>query len=261
MAPDYEKLFSAFINEAADAAGDIALKYFRKDLRIEDKQDSSPVTQADKQIETLLRDRIAKTFPNHGIVGEEFGNERIDAEFVWVLDPIDGTRAFMTGKPLFGTIIGLMHDGKPILGCVDQPYTKERWFGVDGTTATHNGKPIRVAPPCKLDASRLYITLPNNLRGENLENLFDLCRAAKWPQFNCDCYAYGLLAMGCCDLVVEDRLKIHDVAGIVPILTGAGGFAADWNMNPIGFDFTGEMVAASTHDLAAEAVNVLKELV
>jgi len=208
----------------------------------------------------LLRCMIAKSFPGHGIVGEEFGNERMDAEFGWVLDPIDGTRAFMTGKPLFGTIIGLMHKGKPVLGCVDQPYTKERWFGIDQKLATHNGKPIKVSPPRKLGASRLYITLPNNIRGENVENLFDLCRAVKWPQFNCDCYAYGLLAMGCCDLVVEDRLKIHDVAGIIPIITGAGGFAGNWDLKPIGFDFTGEMVAASTKDLATEAIAILKEI-
>ncbi len=258
MATDYEKLFSSFIDELADAAGVVALKYFRTELTVDEKQDTSPVTQADREIEKILRGMINKKFPDHGIVGEEFGKENEKAEFVWVLDPIDGTKAFMTGKPLFGTIIGLMHNGKPVVGCVDQPYTKERWFGIDAQKATHNGKPIRVAKHRDLSAARLYGGLPDKFFGEKFESFLSVCKAAKYRQYNCDCYAFGLVAMGCADLVVEDGLQIYDVAGVIPIVTGAGGYASDWDMNPVGLDFSGEMIAASTKELAQQAVDILK---
>lgn len=258
MTTDYEKLFAPFVAEAADLAGQITLNYFRKEIPIDDKDDKSPVTKADREIEQALRDMIAKKFPTHGIIGEEFASSNEGAEFVWVIDPIDGTRAFMTGKPLFGTIIGLMHNGKPTVGCIDQAFTKERWFGIADTYATHNGNPIKVAAPRKLAASRLYTGSPDMFRGENFEKYLALCRAAKWPQYGCDCYAYGLQAMGWCDLVVEQDLKIYDVAGVIPIITGAGGFTANWDLTPISFDFSGHMIAASTKELAEEAVRIFK---
>jgi len=259
MTTDYEKLFATFMNEMADAAGDIALTYFRKHVSIEAKDDKSPVTQADREIEQRLRALIAKKFPSHGVVGEEFGKENEKAEFVWVIDPIDGTRAFMTGKPLFGTIIGLMHEGMPRVGCVDQAFTKERWFGIDNAYATHNGARIHVAAPRALADARLYTGSPDMFRGDNFESYLDLCRAVKWPQYGCDCYAYGLLAMGWTDLVVEQKLKIHDVAGIAPIITGAEGFLADWDLKPVTFDYAGTAVASSCKELAAEAVKFFTE--
>ncbi len=255
---DYERLFTPFFHEAADAAGEIALRYFRTSLPIDQKSDKSPVTEADRLIERTLRDMIAKTFPEHGIIGEEFSNENEEAEFVWVIDPIDGTRAFMTGKPLFGTIIGLMHEGKPIAGCIDQAFTKERWFGIASQTATYNGNKIRVSPPCPLADARLYTGAHEMFGGASFDTFLRLCRSVKWPQYGCDCYAYGLLAMGCCDLVVERDLKIHDVAGLAPIITGAGGFAGDWNLNPVDLGFSGEFVVAAARSLAEEAMNILK---
>ena len=130
MTTDYEKEFAAFFNQAADVARAIALKYFRHVIAVDDKQDKSPVTQADREIERILRELIRKTFPTHGIVGEEFGQDNEQAEFVWVIDPIDGTKSFATGRPLFGTILGLMHNGKPVAGLIEQAFTKERWFGI-----------------------------------------------------------------------------------------------------------------------------------
>lgn len=256
---DYEKLFFPFLNEAADLAGKTALAYFRKELSIEAKDDKSPVTQADREIERALRDLIQKRFPNHGIVGEEYGSINEGAEFVWVLDPIDGTRAFMTGKPQFGTIIGLMHEGKPAAGCIDQPFTKERWLGISDTLATHNGTPIRVAAARKLEESRLYAGALLAFLGQNFDNYVKLCRTAKWPQYNGDCYAYGLLAMGCVDVIVEQGLKIYDVAGVAPIVTGAGGFIGNWDLSPIGFDFSGQVVASGSKELAAQAVGIFKD--
>jgi inositol-phosphate phosphatase/L-galactose 1-phosphate phosphatase/histidinol-phosphatase len=254
---DYEKQFSGFLNEAADAAGTIAMKYFRGAFPVDEKQDRSPVTQADREIEQTFRALVNKAFPDHGIIGEEFGKERAEAAFVWVIDPIDGTRAFMTGKPLFGTIIGLMHEGRPVVGLIDQAFTHERWFGVSDRFATHNGKPIKVASPRGLDTSRLFTGAPEMFHGPYAEKHKDLCRAARWQQYGCDCYAYGLLAMGWADLVVEQKLGLHDAVGIVPIVTGAGGFIGDWSMNPIGFDFTGQMIAASSKALAMQAADIL----
>ena len=250
---DYQKQFEPFFHQLADAARGITLNYFRKSIPIDEKDDRSPVTTADQEIETRLRDMIAKEFPAHGIIGEEFGKSHEDAEFVWVIDPIDGTRAFMTGKPLFGTIIGLMHNGKPAVGLIDQGFTNERWFGVMNKMATHNGAPIHVAPPRKLEAARMYTGSPNMFEGKNFDGWVRLCRAAKWPQYGADCYAYGLVAMGWADVCVEQCLKIHDVAGIAPIITGAGGFMSDWRGQPITMAFEGYAVAASCKELAMEA--------
>lgn len=254
---NYEQHFKTFISECAEAAGEITLKYFRQSVAVDEKQDQSPVTQADKEIEQKLRALIGKAFPDHGIIGEEYGEDRPDAEFVWVIDPIDGTRAFMTGKPLFGTIMGLMHEGKPAVGVIDQAFTKERWFGIMNQYATHNGALIKVAPPRKLDAARMYIGSPNMFEGKNFENYIKLCRTARWPQYGCDCYAYGLMAMGWADLVVEQRLQLHDAVGIAPIVTGAGGFIGNWQGNPIDKKFGSEMIAASSRELAIQALEIL----
>jgi histidinol phosphatase-like enzyme (inositol monophosphatase family) len=224
MTPDYQQHFTRIFQELADAAGKIALHYFRSDLTIEAKDDLSPVTEADRAIELKLREIIEKAFPTHGFIGEEFGTSNISAEFVWVVDPIDGTRAFMTGKPLFGTLIGLMHGGKPMVGLIEQPFTKERWFGIDSEWAEWNGKRIHVSPSRRLEDARLYAGSPHMFGNDDADTYLKLCRTARWLQYGCDCYAYGLMAMGCADLVVEQKLKIYDVAGIAPIITGAGGF-------------------------------------
>ncbi len=254
MTVDCQKLFAPFMHELADAAGVVALKYFRKVIPVDDKHDKSPVTQADREIEQTLRTMINQQFPTHGIFGEEFGNENIDAEFVWCLDPIDGTKSFITGRPMFGTIIGLLHNGKPMAGIIDQAFTRERWFGITDVMATHNGTPIQVAKPRTLSAARLYTGSINMFEGVNFEGYLRLCRAAKLTQYSCDVYAYGLLAMGWCDVMVEQCLKLYDVAGTVPIITGAGGFIGDWQGKPIDIHFKGEAVAASTKQLAMESI-------
>jgi len=257
MMTDYNKLFGAFFTELADAAGQVTLKYFRKVIPVDDKQDKSPVTQADREIEQTLREMIAKKFPGHGILGEEFGAENTDAEFVWVIDPIDGTKSFITGRPMFGTIVGLVHDGKPVMGLIDQAYTRERWMGVTDQWATHNGVAIKVAAPRPLDKARLYIGSITMFEGPHFEGYLKLCRTAKLTQYACDCYAYGLLAMGWADVLAEQRLKLYDVAGAVPIITGAGGYIGDWHGRTIDKNFDGFAVAASTRELAMQAAEIL----
>jgi inositol-phosphate phosphatase / L-galactose 1-phosphate phosphatase / histidinol-phosphatase len=254
-----EKLFASFIHDMADAAGVIALRYFRHDIPVDDKQDRSPVTQADREIELCLRDMIQKTFPNHGIIGEEFGSINENAEYVWVIDPIDGTKSFAMGRPLFGTIIGLLHNKKPVLGIIDQAYTKERWFGVADKLATHNGNPIKVASPREFENARLYTGSISMFENDDFEKFLAFERAAKWTQYSCDCYAYGLLAMGWADIVIEQCLKIHDIVGIIPIITGAGGVVCDWSGNSLSGviekNFKGQFIAASSQSLVDEVLH------
>lgn len=255
---DYEKIFRTFFDQAGDIAGAIALKYFRQVIPVDDKQDKSPVTQADREIEQALRDLIRKTFPSHGIIGEEFGKEDERAEFVWVIDPIDGTKSFAMGRPLFGTILGLMHNGQPVAGMIDQAYTKERWFGITDTAAWHNGIPVKVAPPRTLANARLYTGSIAMFDDANFDNYLKLCRATKWAQYSCDCYAYGLLAMGWADLIVEQQLGLHDVIGVAPIISGAGGFISDWDGNAITNTFNGKAIVSTSPTLTKEALALLK---
>lgn len=256
---DYEKHFADFFAQAAEVSRRIALRYFRREIPVSNKEDNSPVTEADREIEQNLRALIGEAFPGHGIIGEEYGEQDTGAEFVWVIDPIDGTKSFITGRPQFGTIIGLMHEGKPVVGLIEQAFTGERWFGVADRFASHNGKPIRIARPRTLKEARLSTGPFSMFDGGQMENYMALCRGVRCAQFNGECYAYGLLAMGWFDVVIERNLQIHDVAGVVPIVSGAGGFVSDWSLNPVTLDFSGSIVAASSRDLALEAVGAFKE--
>lgn len=256
---DYAREFAGFFDRMADMAGEIALKYFRTDLAIDEKDDHSPVTRADREIESALRAMIRDEFPAHGIVGEEHGSENTDAEFVWYIDPIDGTKSFAIGRPLFGTIIGLTHAGRPVVGLVDQAFTKERWFGIADASSTHNGRRIKVAARRDLKDARLYVGAPSTFRDTDCSAGYDaLCQTAKWTQYSGDCYAYGLLASGWIDLVVERDLKPHDVVGVVPIVSGAGGYIADWTGRDVDATTDGTVVAASSKELALQALTAME---
>ena len=175
-----------------------------------------------------MRRLIAARFPDHGIIGEEFGREREDAEFVWVLDPIDGTKSFISGVPLFGTLIALAHRGRPILGIIDQPISRERWIGAAGRPTTFNGAPVRCRPCPALAAATVVLDQPRHVPGRRRRRLRPRRGAAKLVRFGADCYAYGLLACGFIDLVIEASLKPYDFCAMVPIVEGAGGIATDW---------------------------------
>jgi inositol-phosphate phosphatase/L-galactose 1-phosphate phosphatase/histidinol-phosphatase len=257
MSLDYEKQFGAFFDELAEAARVIALKYFRKDLVVDDKEDKTPVTQADREIEQMLRAMIKKKFPSHGLIGEEYGEDDAKAEFVWVIDPIDGTKAFATGCPMFGTIVGLTHDGKPAVGMVDQAFIKERWFGVAGKFCRYNGAPTRVAKQRPLAAARLYSTTPEMFEGGYEANFDTLRRAVKWTRFGGDCYAYGLVALGWADLVVERKMKIPDIMGLVPLITGAGGYVCNYRGEAITLATDDTTIMASSERLAQDAREIM----
>jgi len=228
----------------ADAAGAAIRPYFRTPLVIDDKPDLTPVTAADRAAETAMREMIEQNFPDHGIVGEEFGRVREDAEFVWVLDPIDGTKSFVSGVPLFGTLIALTRADRPILGVIDQPISRERWLGAAGRHSTLNGVPIRCRPCAGLAGATLFATAPDIFRGAEAAGFARVSGAVKLTRFGADCYAYGLLAAGFVDLVLEASLKPYDFCAIVPIVEGAGGIATDWRGTQLGLASDGRVLVA-----------------
>jgi inositol-phosphate phosphatase/L-galactose 1-phosphate phosphatase/histidinol-phosphatase len=236
--------FLALASELADAAGAAVRPYFRRPLLVDDKPDLSPVTAADRTAETAMRELIARRFPAHGIIGEEFGGEREEAEFVWVLDPIDGTKSFISGVPLFGTLIALAQRGRPILGIIDQPISRERWIGAAGRPTTLNGAPIRCRPCTSLGAATVFSTSPDMFKGDDAASHARVAAAVKLVRFGADCYAYGLLALGFIDLVIEASLKPYDFSAMLPIVEGAGGFATDWSGAPLTLASDGRVVVA-----------------
>ena len=220
--------FLAFALSLADAAGDVIRPYFRKPLAIRDKADLTPVTAADRAAEETMRALIEERFPEHGILGEEFGRVREDAEFVWSLDPIDGTKSFISGVPLFGTLIALTRGGRSILGVIDQPILRERWVGAVGRPTTLNGAAIRCRACPVLAAATLFATTPDMFKGEDAASFARVSDKVNLTRFGADCYAYGLVATGFVDLVLEASLEPYDFCAMVPIVEGAGGVATDW---------------------------------
>ncbi|MDW3204940.1 MAG: histidinol-phosphatase [Alphaproteobacteria bacterium] len=242
----------------ADIARPIARQYFRTSLSVVSKQDDSPVTIADRSIEAAMREEIERTFPDHGILGEEHGTVRLDAEAVWVLDPIDGTKAFITGMPSFGTLIACCVGGRPILGVIDQPIQEERWLGAAGRVSTCNGTEITVSGRETLADSVLYATGPEMFVGTPEEARFARLRdAMRFTRYSGDCYAYGLLASGYVDLVVEAQLQPYDYCALAPVVEGAGGVIADWNGAPLTLNSDGRVVAAASPALHRAALQRL----
>lgn len=244
-------------HELADAARPIAARYFRTGVTVDDKTDQSPVTIADREAETAMRELLDKHVPEHGVFGEEHGAVRTDAEHVWVLDPIDGTKAFITGLPLFGTLIGLFHRGKPVLGIIDQPILQERWLGVAGERSTLNGQPIEVRACRDIDQAYMYSTSPGMFPGAYAKPHEALTEKVKLFRWGGDCYAYGLLAAGHVDLVVEASLKLYDYAALIPVITGAGGTITDWKGKPLDMNSDGSVIAAGDAAVHRAAMRVL----
>jgi inositol-phosphate phosphatase / L-galactose 1-phosphate phosphatase / histidinol-phosphatase len=240
----------------ADAAGAVARRYFRQPLAIEDKPDLTPVTAADREAEAEMRRLIAARFPADGVIGEEQGAVNAGAPRVWVLDPIDGTKSFIAGIPLFGILIALCENGAPALGVIDQPILRERWLGVAGRATTLNGKPVRTRACGALSAASLYATSPD-MFGANGAAFARLKARVKTARFGADCYAYAQLASGFIDLVVEASLKPYDFCALVPVIAGAGGSIADWRGAPLDLNSDGRVIAAGDPALAAQARAVL----
>lgn len=217
--------------QAADAARAIVKPLFRSKLVASAKTDGSPVTIADKRAELEMRTVLAALYPDFGILGEEYGLDRPGASLRWVLDPIDGTRSFITGRPIFGTLIALMDEGVPVLGIIDQPITGERWIGLKGRPTQYTGSlggEVGTRKVALLSQAEMSCTAPDMIAStdfSNWQNLSDSVRRVSWGG---DCYAYGLLSLGQIDIVAEGDLKVWDWAAIQPIVEGAGGAVVDW---------------------------------
>jgi myo-inositol-1(or 4)-monophosphatase len=231
---------------AAEAAGAAIRPLFRSALLVEAKGDASPVTEADRAAERAIRDLLAERLPTHGVIGEEYGTTNADAEWVWVLDPIDGTRAFVTGRPLFGTLIGLLHRGRPVLGLIDQPSTGERWVGVAGHRTSFRspfGGRVGCRPCARLEDAELSCTSPDMFDAATAPRFAAVKAAARRTTWGGDCYAYGLLALGLVDAVVDATMKPWDWAALVPVIEGAGGCCTDWAGRPLTLDGDGSVLA------------------
>ncbi|HXQ49719.1 MAG TPA: histidinol-phosphatase [Stellaceae bacterium] len=249
VAPEHLALAHAL----ADAAGAVARRYFRQAIAIDDKPDLTPVTIADREAEAAMRRLIEERFPDHGIIGEEHGRAREDAEFVWVLDPIDGTKNFISGIPLFGTLIALTRGGRPMLGVIDQPVLRERWVGADGAPTTLNGAPVRTRACARIADATLFSTSPDMFPGADAARFARLKGAVKLARFGADCYAYAQLATGFIDLVVERDLKPYDFCALAPVVAGAGGAIVDWGGRALDIRSDGRVIACGDKRLLPQA--------
>jgi inositol-phosphate phosphatase / L-galactose 1-phosphate phosphatase / histidinol-phosphatase len=254
--PDFPKAL-ALAGQLGDLARAIALEHFRSpQLAVERKSDGSPVTIVDRGIETQMRRMIRAAFPSHAIRGEEFAAEG-ESEFTWVLDPIDGTKSFVTGFPLFGSLIALLQDGRPVIGVIEAPAVKERWVGAAGRATRFNGKEVHTSACQSLDQAVIYTTTLETFSPEERRRFETLGAQALLRRYGGDCYLYGMLAGGHCELVVEVQLKPHDFMAAIPVVEGAGGRISDWSGAPLTLASDGRVIAAATEPLWRQAVREL----
>ncbi len=258
--PSSLERFIAAANAALDASGVAIRPHFRVGLAADDKADESPVTQADREAETVLRARLLDACPECGIIGEEFPAHRPDAKYVWVIDPIDGTRAFITGRPSFCTLLGLLEDGVPVLGFIDQPITRERWAGGCGLPARFTG-PLGGTPGTRahvtLEQAELSSTAPEMFDTEGAARFAKLQARAKRVYWGGDAYAYGLLALGQIDVVAECGLKPWDWAALAPVVEAAGGVVSDWQGQKLRLGADGSVLASANAALHQAALAAL----
>lgn len=233
QSPDY----LAFLHRLADIAKEQILPHFRSAAEVGNKDGDGfdPVTIADRSAEEAIRAAIETAFPEHGILGEEFGDKNLDADLVWVIDPIDGTRSFIAGLPVWGVLVGLVQEGKPSLGMMSQPFTGERFFG-GGGVASYQGpdgpRRLETRSCATIEDSVLFTTSPHDFSDADLAVYRRVERKAKLARYGTDCYAYCMLAAGNVDAVVEAGLKPYDILPLVPIIESAGGQVTDWQGNP-----------------------------
>ena len=259
--------FEQFALDLADASGSVIRKYFRANLTIEDKPDNSPVTVADRLAETVIREMINKKYPTHDILGEEYGFQNTGSRWKWVIDPIDGTRSFVSGMPIFGTLISLLENDVPHLGIIDMPILHERWFSANGkecffypSDADQKKVVCKVSGKKNIEQAILYSADPKMFNSSQKPFYDRVASQVKLPRFGGDCYSYGLLASGYIDLVIEADMKIYDLMALVPVIQSAGGIISDWQ-GSTAFDsnWDGCVVAAASEELHRQTISLLKE--
>ena len=267
LSPDRLSALEDLILELNQAAAEVALPLFRADHGLENKGGApglnafDPVTAADRGAEAAIRKLIAARFPEHGVIGEEYGEDRPDAEFVWVLDPIDGTRSFISGLPLWCVLIGLRHQGRPILGSIGQPYLEEVYVGhAGGSRLVSRGtsRPLKVRACPKLTDATISTTDPEAcFNGAELGAWTQVRAASRLARLGLDAYAYAMVAAGAMDMVIEAGLKSWDIEAAIPVIEGAGGIVTDWRGQPVG-NSGGQVVIAGDRACLDEALVALK---
>ena len=254
--------FTSFVDKLAAVSGETIMPFFRSALTVENKKAGGfdPVTAADRAAEEAMRSLIRKAFPEHGILGEEYGSERSDAEYVWVLDPIDGTKSFISGMVAWGTLIGLMRFGEPVYGMMHQPFTRERFSG-DSGAALYRGptgnRNLNVRACTGLDDALLFTTSPLLMQEADRARFRKVEDKVKLSRYGGDCYAYCMLAAGQIDLIIETELKPHDVVPLIPIILGAGGIITTWENGPA--QAGGRVVVAGDKRVHQAALDILNQ--
>ncbi|WP_171185441.1 inositol monophosphatase family protein [Ruegeria sp. HKCCC2117] len=243
--------------QMADIASSSAMRFFRGSLGVEFKLDESPVTQADKAVEAEVRSYLNQHFPEHGVFGEEHGQEAGDGRHMWVIDPIDGTRSFLSGYPLFGFLLAHLVDGQPQLGLVGMPALNEVYVGVIGEGAALNGEPIRTSQQKRLDQSILYVNEGDKIHRDHLDLFNCLMQAGQTRRFAYDCYPHALLAAGHVDAVVDYDLQPYDYLAVAPLIAAAGGVMTDWQGRALTLESDGAVVSAATPDLHADLLKLI----
>lgn len=249
-----------FLDRLADSATEAIMPHFRASGQVDNKAMSGfdPVTAGDRAAEAALRRLINETFPSHGIMGEEYGDENLEAEHVWVLDPIDGTRAFISGLPVWGTLIGLLSGGRPALGMMAQPFTGERFSG-DGRSARYTGpggpRALRTRACDGLGNAVLSTTTPALFKGAERDAYLRVEEQVRLVRYGYDCYAYCMVAAGFMDAVIETGLHAYDIVALIPVIEGAGGRVTNWQGGPASAG--GRVVAAGDLRLHAEILDAI----
>lgn len=251
--------FIKLANTLADEAREIVKKYYRTPFDIEQKGDSSPVTIADRAVEKRIREILDEQRPDDGIFGEEFGIKDSKNGLMWVLDPIDGTKSFMMGRPTFGTLIALCENDIPKLGVIDQAISNERWVGISGQQTTFNGAPVKTRPCPALKDAIICSTTPSMF--DNMPQYYERFYEGKMTHgliWGGDCYMYGALASGYLDMTIEASLSPYDFAALVPVVEGAGGIICDYEGNSLTLKSDGKVIALSDKSLLPQVLEKLK---
>ncbi|MGE4371871.1 MAG: histidinol-phosphatase [Xanthobacter sp.] len=256
------KALDEFVHTLAAQSGQVILPYFRTAMRMDDKGGAygfDPVTEADRAAEKVLRDMIGAAFPDHGIIGEEFDALAGHSDYVWVLDPIDGTKSFVSGMPAWGTLIGLLKAGAPLYGMMHQPFIGESFYG-DSTKAHYRGpagaRALQTRACARLEDAVLFTTSPRLMNEADRVIFSTVEDQVRLSRYGGDCYAYCMLAAGQVDLVIETELKLHDIAALIPIIEGAGGVITTWEGESPAKG--GRIVAAGSRAVHEQALKMLK---
>lgn len=248
-----------FAHELANQARTVTLSYFRTGIGSDRKADNSPVTLADKQTEATLRELIGERYPNHGIIGEEQAEKVTGSELEWVIDPIDGTKNFLSGYPLYGTLICLLKDKSPLMSVIDAPAMDERWLAFADGKSYYNGKACQTSAKQTLAEAILCCTDFSMFNASEAPHFQNLQQHVYQTRFNGDCYLYGMLASGWIDLVVEADLKVYDFLPLVPIISAAGGVISDWQGKSLTKQSSGQVIAAANSALHEQAIEILNK--